>query len=40
LPVTSRKFDRLMPARKTPVGARSAMISGDISGSQQNAVSS
>src|SRR5438105_2745990 len=27
--VTSRKFDRLMPARRTPVGARSEMISGD-----------
>src|SRR6478752_2191808 len=27
--VTSRKFDRLMPARRTPVGARSEMTSGD-----------
>src|SRR6185503_254235 len=27
--VTSRKFDRLMPARRTPVGARSDMTSGD-----------
>ena len=27
--VTSRKLDRLMPARRTPVGARSEMMSGD-----------
>src|SRR6476659_11281496 len=26
--VTNRKFDRLMPARRTPVGARSEIISG------------
>src|ERR1700740_1130893 len=30
VPVTSRKFERLMPARRTPVGASSAMISGDM----------
>src|SRR4029077_12010450 len=27
--VTNRKFDRLMPARRTPVGASSEMTSGD-----------
>src|SRR5215475_12196741 len=32
LPVTSRKFERLMPARSTPVGASSETISGDIEG--------
>src|SRR5262249_38995471 len=30
LPVTSKKFERLMPARSTPVGASSETISGDI----------
>src|SRR5215472_17297408 len=32
LPVTSKKFERLMPARSTPVGASSETISGDIEG--------
>src|SRR5262249_43046455 len=32
LPVTSKKFERLMPARSTPVGESSETISGDIEG--------
>src|SRR5215471_8285976 len=32
LPDTSKKFERLMPARSTPVGASSETISGDIEG--------
>src|SRR5215475_10558176 len=35
LPVTSKKFERLMPARSTPVGASSETISGDIEGTLQ-----
>jgi hypothetical protein len=31
-PVTSRKFDRLMPARRMPVGASSDLTSGDLRG--------
>src|SRR5262245_53618059 len=33
LPVTSKKFDRLMPARRTPVGANSALTCCDIGAS-------